>query len=148
MKTIVFAIFLIFSLYNFIKVLQLKKVENELEQSKRYNETLSHLNDSIRGFKHDFSNVLLAIGGYVHANDMEGLKKYYFDLMKDCNKINNLGALNPDVVNNPAIYNVLSNKYYLAEENGINLNLDIFMDLNTLNMSMYEFTRMLRYSYG
>ncbi len=145
METIALAILLMFCILNAIMAFRIKKIETDLKQSKEYNKTLSNLNDNVRGFKHDFSNILTAIGGYVYANDMNGLKKYYTDLMKDCNKINNLSTLSPDVVNNPAIYSILSNKYYVAEEYGIAFNLDIFLDLNSLNMSIYEFTRIMRY---
>jgi len=34
------------------------------------------------------------------------------------------------VINNPAIYNVMASKYHRADENGIQINLGIFMDLN------------------
>lgn len=148
MNYIILSIFIIIFLYIFIRFIGLKKIEAELKQSKEYNKNLSNLNDNVRGFKHDFSNILIAIGGYIYADDMEGLKKYYSDLKVDCNKINNLSTLNPKVVNNPAVYAILSDKYNKAEENGITINLDIFIDLNKINMSIYEFTRIMRNTNG
>ena len=38
---------------------------------------------------------------------MDGLKKYYIQLEDDCQRVNNLYILNPDVVNNDGIYNLL-----------------------------------------
>ena len=38
---------------------------------------------------------------------------------------------------------MISSKYYLATEQGIELNLDIFMDLNSIDMKIYEFCRIL-----
>lgn len=148
MNYIVISVFIIVFVYIFIRFIKLRNIEAELKQSKEHNKTLSNLNDNVRGFKHDFSNILNAIGGYIYANDMDGLKKYYSDLKLDCSKLNNLSTLNPEVINNPAIYAILSSKYYKAEENGITINLDIFMDLSNLNMSIYEFTRVLRNTYG
>ncbi len=46
-----------------------------LEEIKLYNKTLTILHDNIRSFKHDFANIITGIGGYIHTNDMEGLKK-------------------------------------------------------------------------
>jgi len=136
---------------NFLSVVRTNTLENlkhDLEQSQKYNMTLSNLNDDIRGFKHDFANIITAIGGYVQAEDIEGLKKYYSGLMSDCSKLNNLSMLSPAVVNNPGVYSLLSSKYYIAEEKGITINLDIFLNLNELNMKIYEFIRILRYLNG
>ena len=74
---------------------------------------------------------------------MEGLKEYYSKLVEDCQQVNNLTALSPSVVNNPAIYNVLANKYHMADELGIKISLEVFLDLNTLNINPYELTRIL-----
>ena len=132
---------------NFLSVVrteELKNLRNNLEQTQEYNRALTTLNDGIRGFKHDFANIITAIGGYIQSGDMNGLKKYYSCLIGECNKINSLSTLNPDVINNPAVYSLLSNKFFLAEENGITINLDIFLNLNELNMRIYEFTKILR----
>ena len=73
------------------------------------------MHDSVRGFKHDFDNIVTTIGGYINTNDMEGLKKYYSQLEEDCEKVNNLYILNPDSINNPGIYNLLTTKYNEAD---------------------------------
>ena len=74
---------------------------------------------------------------------MEALKTYYSQLLEDCQKVNNLSTLNPDVVNEPAIYNLLTAKYHLADEKGISIKLEIFLDLTELNIKIYEFTKIL-----
>lgn len=74
---------------------------------------------------------------------MDGLEKYYSQLLKDCQEVTNLSGLNPNSINNPAIYSLLASKYYLATEKGIEFNLDIFMDLNSIDMKIYEFCRIL-----
>ena len=81
--------------------------------------------------------------GYVQAKDLEGLEKYYSQLLKDCQEVNNLTGLNPDAINNPAIYSLISSKYYLATEQGIEFNLDIFMDLNSIDMKIYDIISIL-----
>lgn len=131
------------SIYSMIKTMKLEKAEVDLEQEKLYNKTLQILHDNIRAFKHDFANIISGIGGYVETNDMDGLKNYYKQLLKDCKQVSNLGSLCPDVVNNPAIYSVLANKYYKADSLGIKINLESFIDFNKLNMEIYEFTRIL-----
>ena len=74
---------------------------------------------------------------------MEGLEKYYLQLEDDCQRVNNLYILNPDVVNNDGIYNLLTKKYYDADSKDIKVNITFLLDLNTLNMKIYEFARIL-----
>ena len=132
------------SFYNVYNTNKLAVASVNLEEAQLYNKTLSILHDNIRAFKHDFNNIVHAIGGYVQTNDMEGLKKYYSQLYADCTKSNNLTALSPHVINNPAVYNIFATKYYIADDKGIDINLEVFFDLNQLNMKIYEFTRILR----
>lgn len=81
--------------------------------------------------------------GYISTNDIDGLKTYYSQLLDDCQKVNNLYTLSPEVINNPAIYSLLASKYHKADELGIQINLEVFLNLNELNMKIYEFTRVL-----
>lgn len=131
------------SLYSIIKTMNLEKATADLEQEKLYNKTLQILHDNVRAFKHDFSNIIAGIGGYVETKDIEGLTKFYKQLLKDCNQVNNLSSLSPDAINNPAVYTILANKYYKADELGIKITLECFVDFNNLYMEIYEFTRML-----
>ena len=101
------------------------------------------MHDNIRCFKHDYNNVITTIGGYVQSEDIEGLKKYYSQLLADCSRSNNLSTLSPEVINEPAIYSLLTNKYHKANELGIDINIEAFLDFHKLNMKIYEFTKIL-----
>lgn len=131
------------SLYSLSKTMKLELATQEVENLQLYNKTLSILHDKIRAFKHDFNNIVQAIGGYVASKDMDGLTKYYQNLLPDCQGVNNLTALNPETINNPPVYSILASKYHRADEKGITINLNIFLDLNTLRLNIYEFTRAL-----
>lgn len=131
------------SFFGLTRTSKLQQASEDIETLQLYNKTLSILHDNIRAFKHDFNNIVQAIGGYVNTNDVEGLKKYYSQLQEDCQKSNNLSALNPDTINNPAIYSILASKYHKADSLGIKVNLEVFLDLNKINMKIYEFTRIL-----
>lgn len=133
----------IISIYSLTKTMKLEKTQIDLEQEKLSHKTLQILHDNTRAFKHDFANIITGIGGYVETNDMAGLKKYYSQLLADCNQVNNFETLSPDVVNNPSVYAVLANKYYTADSLGIKITLESFIDFNKLNMDIYEFTRIL-----
>jgi len=135
--------YFLLSIYSLTKTTQLEVTSLNLEQEKENNKILKDMQDDLRGFRHDFSNIMCTIGGYVQVKDMEGLSKYYYQIQKDVTKINNLGALNPDSINNPAIFTLIASKYSKALEFGIEMNINVFLDLNNLNMKIYEFTRTL-----
>lgn len=131
------------STYSLTRVIKLASTTQKLQNAEEYNKTLTILHDSVRGFKHDFDNIVTTIGGYVKTNDIDGLKKYYLQLEDDCQKVNNLYTLNPKLINNPGVYSLLTTKYHKAESKDIKINMSLLLDLNKLNMKIYEFTRIL-----
>ena len=135
--------YFVLSIYSLTRIFKLTLTTQKLQSEKEYNNTLRILHDNVRGFKHDFDNIVTTIGGYIRTDDMEGLKKYYVQLEDDCQRVNNLYILNPDVVNNDGIYNLLTKKYYEAESKDIKVNISFLLDLSTLHMKIYEFARIL-----
>lgn len=133
------------SLYSMINVSKLESTKIDLENANNTIHSLTILHDQVRSFKHDFDNMVNSIGGYVVNEDIEGLKKYYNQLLEECHKTNNLYALSPAVINHPAIYHLLATKYYEADQKNIQINLDVFLDLNEIEarMRIYDFTRIL-----
>lgn len=131
------------SIYSLTRVIKLTQTTKQLENAEEYNKTLRILHDNVRGFKHDFDNIVTTIGGYIRTNDMEGLKQYYIELEDDCQRASNLYILNPEIINNPGIYNLLNTKYKEAESKNIKVNMSLLLDLNDLKMKIYEFARIL-----
>lgn len=135
--------YFILSIYTINKTTQLEITKLNLEQEKEHNRILKMAQDDLRGFRHDFANIMCTIGGYVHVKDMDGLTNYYSEIQKDISKVNNLGALDPAVLNHPAIFTLIASKYDRATKENITMNINCFLDLTTLNMKIYEFTRVL-----
>ena len=114
-----------------------------MECAEEYNQSLEILYDKVKGFKHDFDNIVSALDGYVENNDMHGLKQYFNEFKKDCKITNNLSIINPRIINNPGIYSLLNNKYFKATNLGVTFDIDFFLNLNTLEINMYQFSRIL-----
>lgn len=131
------------SIYSLTRIVKLILTTKKLQSEEEYNRSLRILHDSVRGFKHDFDNIVTTIGGYIKTNDMKGLKDYYNELVDDCQRVNNLYLLNPEVINNDGIYNLLTKKYQEAIQKGIKVNMTFLLDLNKLHMKIYEFARIL-----
>lgn len=137
--------YFIVSVYSIINTSKLESTKIDLENANNTIHSLKILHDQVRSFKHDFDNMVNSIGGYVVTEDIPGLKKYYQQLLEECNKTNNLYALSPNVINHPAIYHLLATKYYEADKKDIQINLNVFLDLNEIEsrMKIYDFTRIL-----
>lgn len=135
--------FLILSIYSFTRMIKLANTRKNLESAEEYNKSLEILYDNVKGFKHDFDNIVSTLDGFIENNDISGLRNYFEGVKKDCKITNNLAILNPRIINNPGIYSLLNNKYFKATNLGINFDIDFFLDLNKLNINTYEFSRML-----
>lgn len=104
---------------------------------------LTYVCDSTKTFRHDFNNIMQAIGGYIKTNNMYDLKIYYNNLVPECFKINSLYRFHSKLMENAAIYSIISNKYNIAEKYNIKMSLNILLDLNSLKIDTYTITRIL-----
>ena len=69
---------------------------------------------------------------------MEGLSKYYKSLFNECKNLNNLSAINPEIINNPSIYAILADKYNKANETTkIGMNTDKI--IKAINRKDYDY---------
>lgn len=130
-------------IYNLKFVAKHENTELELENTIIYNETLSKVNEGVRGFKHDMGNIVQAILGYIAINDSEGAKKYCQNLVIGFNDINILSILSPKVIDEPAIYGVVVNKILVARDKNMTLSLDINTSVSNINFPKFELSRIL-----
>ena len=130
-------------IYNLKFVVKHENTELELANTIIHNETLSKVNEGVRGFKHDMGNIVQAILGYIAINDSEGAKKYCQNLVIGFNDINILSILSPKVIDDPAIYGVVVNKILVARDKNMTLSLDINTSVSNINFPKFELSRIL-----
>lgn len=135
--------FLLLSIYSFTRMIKLANITKDLESAEEYNKSLQILYDKVKGFKHDFDNIVSTLDGYIETNDMIGLKDYFSEVKKDCKLTNNLSIINPRTINHPGIYSLLNNKYFKATSLGISFEFEYFMDLSNLQINFYKLSRAL-----
>jgi len=135
--------FLVLSIYSFTRMIKLSNTRKNLKSAEEYNKSLEILYDKVKGFKHDFDNIVSTLDGFIENNDMDGLKNYFNEVKKDCKITNNLSILNPRIINNPGIYSLLCSKYFKATNLGITFDIEYFLDLNKVDINLYEFSRIL-----
>lgn len=138
---IVLMAFLTLSCHSLFRMIKLANTTKSLECAEEYTKSLEILYDKVKGYKHDFDNIVSTLDGFIENNDMDGLKKYFSEIKEDCKMTNNLSLVNPHIINNPGIYSLLNNKYFKAANLGITFELDFFINLDSLNVNMYKFSR-------
>lgn len=62
LSTISLLVYFCISMYSLIRTTKLEVTERNLEEAQLYNKSLKILHDNVRAFKHDFSNIVQAIG--------------------------------------------------------------------------------------
>lgn len=131
------------SMINSKNAIKYENTQLELSNTIQHNETLLKVNDGVRGFKHDMTNIVQSILGYVACKDMQGVKDYCDNLVVGFNDINILSILSPTVIDDPAIYGVVVNKILIARDRNMNLSLDINAKVSDINFPKFELSRML-----
>ncbi len=144
----IIAIILIISYYsitiiNIKKTIKLKNEQNKVNELEGNNTRLMESFEDIRSFRHDMKNIMQGLGGYIQAKDMDGLTNMYNEFMSDCKGIQNTKDFEKLGNTNPAIYNLINNKYLEAKKDGINITVGVYVDLNVLKIKTYELCRVL-----
>lgn len=105
-----------------IKLIKKQKgLKEKAEILNFYNKNLIKNYDEVSAFKHDFNNIMQAIGGYITFNNFNGLKEYYLDLINESNSVKNLIFVNPTVINDSYLCNMVSKKIESAHSKGITI---------------------------
>lgn len=107
------------------------------------NQRLQTCYDNICSFKHDFGNIMQAIGGYIEAKDIVGLKEMYGSIIQECQQINDIQSINKNIINNPAVYTLINSKYITATELNINMKVEVLTDITKFKISDLNLCRIL-----
>jgi len=135
--------YIINSIFIIFFVSKLDNINLKLYEANEKIQFMQEFQDKAKAFKHDFANIVQGMDGYIINEDISGLKKYNSQFLEDTYELNSISIFTSDLINNPAVYSVLSQKYRKANNLGIKLNFEIMINLNTLDMKIYEFTRIL-----
>lgn len=131
---------------NIKKEMEISHKKIEFEQLKEYTKNLESLYNEMRGFRHDYVNILSSMISYMDENDMEGLKTHFKNNImatgKDMEKGNfRLGNLKNIEVQE--IKGLLSSKFIRAQELSIETFIDIVEPIKNINMGIVDLCRVL-----
>lgn len=95
------------------------------EKEYKYNQELAATVDSIRAIKHDMSNHLSVISGYIQCDKYEKAKSYIHNLCQPIEAMNDLLY-----IDHPVISSILYVKSILAKKNNIRLDIDLDLEVD------------------
>ena len=142
------AIILIISYYTITiisinKTIQIENEKGKINELEGNNQRLKESFDDMRSFRHDMKNIMQGLGGYIATKDIDGLSNMYNEFITDYKKLENTKDFEELLKLNPAIYNIINNKYLEAKKENINISVEIYVDLNSLKIKTYELCRVL-----
>lgn len=126
--------------------LKLQQQQETYQQLQEYTSQIESMYSSLRAFKHDYSNIMLSLSGFIEENDIGGLKNYYYDkvypfsnqFLNNDFKLNQLSNL---LV--PEVKGLLSAKLIYAHELNINVTIEIRNPVCNIAIDSLDFARVL-----
>ena len=123
------------------KTVEKNKAESDLITTKLHNNTMVGMIDGVKTLKHDYNNIMQALNGYVSTKQYDKLQDHINKVLKECNVVNTLGLIDPEIFNDPAIYGIVGAKYFLITEHDITMDLEIVTNIKEINFPMPELSR-------
>ena len=133
----------IISIFNTNRGIKQAISEERQIYQQNYITTLENLVDGLRTFKHDYSNTLATINGYIQLENWTALKKFFSQIMDESKSISTLDKLNPNLIKNPTIFGLITAKYQVCLKKNIKMNFEILGTLENLDINEFELSRIL-----
>ena len=120
--------------------------QNSYDNLQEYMTQIEEMYQNIRAFRHDYSNIMMSMAGYIEENDMDGLKIYYD---KQIFPIRNLLSKEKDAVTKLhnldiiELKSLISVKINYALEMKIEVNLEITEKIDKINMKSIDLVRIM-----
>lgn len=150
---ILFACYFIISTVLIINIIKahMEKVDIEMRQDsynrlQEYTNQIENMYSSLRSFKHDYSNIMLSMSGYIEANDMEGLRDYFdkeiLPLSKNITK--NTAHINQLFnIKTTELKSIISSKLLYAIELNINVSIEVTDEVTSIPMDTLDLCRVI-----
>ncbi|WP_165005971.1 MULTISPECIES: GHKL domain-containing protein [unclassified Enterococcus] len=123
-----------------------KEEKNQIKYLIKYSEQIEKNYTEIRKFRHDYKNILISLEDYIENEDIEDLKEYFYDNIKDT-----AGFFEKDIFEMAAIGNlkireiksIVLSKLYLAYEQGVKVEINISEEIRKVSVPPIHLIRML-----
>lgn len=132
--------------FSYEKESSLKRKQKELRQLHLYVSELEKNYTEMRRFRHDYKNILLSIESYIESKDLNGLREYFYNNIKQVSstmlqndftlaKLSNIGIR--------AMKSLFANKLILAQELGIDTDIEVYNKIEKVQLDDLTLVRVL-----
>lgn len=136
-----FFLFISYIIFSVLNKLYIEK--NEKYYIERYNQIIEESLNNMRAFKHDHKNIVLAIGGFLDTNDIEGLKKYFYENIDNNQYIDDKTFYGLNNIKNSPVKGLIYSKILSAISKGINLYIHIEDSIDNFIIKDVDICRIL-----
>lgn len=122
------------------KKFETKRKEEEYESLKKYTSEIEKQYKNMRKFRHDYQNILISMEVFILEKDIQGLKKYYEEILKPTAKYldeNNFKLENLSKIKMKELKSIFASKLMLAQELGINARFEANTDIVKLPIDSF-----------
>lgn len=120
--------------------------QDSYNRLQEYTNQIETMYSSLRCFKHDYSNIMLSMSGYIEANDMEGLRDYFnreiLPLGKHISK--STAHINQLInIKTTELKSIISAKLLYAIELNINVIIEVTDEISEIPMDTLDLSRII-----
>lgn len=120
--------------------------DQQLNSMASYSEHIESLYTQIRGFRHDYTNLLVSLNEAINHNDMPAVKSIYDSVLAESGKSLNADSYqigNLAKISNPSVKSIISAKLMEAHQKGIALKVEVEDYMDSPKMELLDFIRTL-----
>ncbi|CAD7359248.1 quorum-sensing sensor histidine kinase AgrC [Staphylococcus schleiferi] len=120
--------------------------KQEAEDYYKYTLEMEKVNNRMRKFRHDYINILATMSEYLREDDLEGLKEYYhknINPLKGHFETNSLKLNGIEKLKVREIKGVITTKILSAQENNIEISVEVADEISSINMEIIDLSRVL-----
>lgn len=129
----------------------MEKVDIDMRQDsynrlQEYTNQIENMYSSLRSFKHDYSNIMLSMSGYIEANDMDGLREYFDKEILPISKriTKNTAHMNQLInIKTTELKSIISSKLLYAIELNIHVSIEVTDEIASIPMDTLDLCRII-----
>ncbi|MDU3252846.1 MAG: GHKL domain-containing protein [Streptococcus salivarius] len=149
-----FYIILFFVMLLYLNAISKEKLEKEIIKQKdtqlyelsSYSHHVESLYEEIRGFRHDYINILTSLKLGIDNQDIDAVKTVYNDVLKDSAKQfydSKFDIAKLSNIKNDAIKSILSAKLLEAQNRGISISVEVEEPISNFRIELLDFITVL-----
>jgi two-component system sensor histidine kinase AgrC len=136
-------IYLILSVYINFTNSELAIKEQEYEYQQEYIRTIDNLIADFRRLRHNHTNTIYSIYGYIRQENYDGLKEYFGEIVDETKRISENVLLALQKIKVYPVFGLLWSKVNKAEALGISIDAEVSNDILKINVGLKDLCEVL-----